>query len=213
MTLPCADGQPSARRRSAAGFTLIEMLVAVAILLLLVASAAAAMGVARRGGATVERQAQRGQIRAAAEAILATEGRRAGYVSPDWDESAGLPFAGLPPLEITLAPGGGDALLVRYHDEHFRTALAEVVVAFTAGRDGAGRWNLYRRVGAATRQPALEGVDGLELTALYREGLPTPPAVGVWSEISAVGLELSFTWGERLGLVIVFGAPREAVVR
>lgn len=200
-------------QRKAAGFTLPELVVAVAVLALLAGLAATTMGGARKGATEAERQTERVQLRTAAAAILGGEIRRAGHLDPERDDSDGAPFGGLPPLEIDLGPPGGDTLLLRYHDDRFRSEAAEITAAYSAGRDGAGRPALYRRAGTGSRQPALEGVSGFEVIALYRAGLREAPTAGGSPGVEAVEIEVTFAWGGRLALVILLGAPLEAVVR
>ena len=140
------------------GFSLLEVVLASALLVLLLTAAAGLIGSAGRaeesGGAAAERDG-------AARLALGLLRAELGLAGSDPDGTGA--WAGLPPIEVGPAAAGfGDRIVVRYVDP----VAGPVEAAWEAGRDGAGRSNLYRSEPGATRQPAVQGVTRLQVREL-----------------------------------------------
>jgi type II secretory pathway pseudopilin PulG len=202
--------RPANAGRSGLGFTLVETVVAVAISALILASVAAVASSARRAAAAAEEQALRAQLRSASHAILVSELGRAG-AAPIW--LTGAPSVPPPYLTITLGQGRSDTVGVRYLDTAMRSDPAERQIAFSASRDRTGSPNLYLRVGSGSRQPALQGIESIEVVALVRGGQLLPPALGDPTGVDGIVLRVRFGWGEVQQLTIPFAAPLVAEIR
>lgn len=112
MSRPLTSGRCIAPRRSARGFTLIELMVSLALTLLVVIVAAAALQVARRGHATTDAASQLlDNARFAADAIQKLAGQ-VGYLDADIaseTDSGGLVTAGMAAAE-PFVQGQDDAI-------------------------------------------------------------------------------------------------------
>lgn len=192
------------------GFTLVEMVVAAAVLALLLSSLAAVTASARRSTVAAEEQALRAQIRAAAQAILVSELGRAG-APPVW--LAGAWSVPPPYLSLTLGSGRSDTVGVRYLDTAFRSGPAERRIELSASRDRGGTPNLYLRVGTGSRQPALQGVEVIEVAALVVGGRAQAPAVGSSAGVEGIVLRVRYRWGEVQEVAVPFAAPLAAEIR
>lgn len=201
---------PTAMKRSAGiehrcvGSSLVEMLVACALLAMLLAAAAGVHAEARMSAAATEDIAQRGQLVELASELLhyhiGLAGHR-GLSDPLFD------LAG-PALSFSrgASQGGNDLLAVRYAEERWYQPAQLRALNFDVKRDSRGLWNLYQREEGATRQPAVQQVDGLKVTSFIAHDGSSLPADSPLP-LDAVGIEmlLGFTWGETRPVTILFG--------
>lgn len=155
------------------GFTLVELLVAMAVASLVLTLLAVAIVGGARGAGRLTDATERSQRRALAWALLRQEVELAGRGlgdgsegdrSMDVEESGhhGLADVGLV-LDLDPAGDGGDRVGVRYLAEAHRRDPVVVEAWFFAAADGSGRPNLVRRPTGGVRQPWLLGVDGIHV--------------------------------------------------
>lgn len=186
------------RRR---GWTLVELLVALALTAVL---GTLLLGAARgtvRLGAAVEESSDRDGARRVAAALL----RHA-------LESAGR--GGLEPALRFEADGAGergDVLHVAYRREAWHVEPVTVRAAYFAATDGAGRPNLYRRPEGAVRQPLVLGVEALRVVGgVAPDGRTLTRADLVDGvRLEALRVRLRDAWGQSATVTAQVGfAPR-----
>lgn len=143
------------KRRS--GFTLLEVLVALALATVVAASLGAMLRATGRVSERLDALTQVDQLRQLAGALLRGEIERAGRGG---EEQGGR-------LALYLDPtnGGGDVIEVAYLAEADRVEPTLLDAAFFAARDSRGRPNLYRQPPGSVRQPWLLGVVGVHVVA------------------------------------------------
>jgi len=164
------------RRR---GFTLVEVLVALAIGSLVSLLAATSVASSRRMSAAIDARAVAGQRTAAVPLLVGG--------------TLALAGRGLDGCGLQVMDGGGRA---RVEGVDLGEAAPETVEVF-AGRDGGGRPALYRRTVPHARQPWLEDVTGFRVLA----GLDD---AGAWRAVdhdavsrwTALRVELTWTDGD-----------------
>lgn len=145
----------------ASGFSLLEVLVAVALASVVVLVAVRMLA----GGRTVDRalsvtSTSARALDVAAE-LLAAELRRAGYV-PYPDDGGWTPSPGLS-LQIHTGTARGDAVGVRYLDDRVVDGPVQRDLIFDVAVDGRGEAQLYRRTASGNRQPLVQGVTELRV--------------------------------------------------
>ncbi|MDZ7800449.1 MAG: prepilin-type N-terminal cleavage/methylation domain-containing protein [Trueperaceae bacterium] len=179
------------RRRG--GFTLLEVLVALALAAVVAASLAALLVRVGRTTADVGVRTDRAQRAGLAAALLRGEVERAGRGQE------------APGLTLTLQDGAprGDRVTVRYLAEAHRVAPAEVDATFFAATDSAGRPNLYRKPPDGVRQPWLLGVEGVHVVgAVSVDGRTrTRAALSDGMELRALDLRVALYDGEAVRLM------------
>jgi prepilin-type N-terminal cleavage/methylation domain-containing protein len=176
-------------RRALTGFTLLEVLVALALATLLATALAWSVQATTRVAGDVAATTDAAQQRALAASLLRGEIERAGRGGPEHDGR----------LAIRRDPGGGggDALEVGYLAEADRAEATVLRASFFAGRDAADRPNLYRQSPGAVRQPWLLGVTGVHVVGGRDDaGAPIARAdlVGT-ARVAALEVELRFAHG------------------
>jgi prepilin-type N-terminal cleavage/methylation domain-containing protein len=174
---------------AATGFTLIEVLIAIAVFGLVLTGLMQAERGYRR--ATVDEDtALRIQRQLAAIELVRAELGMAGYRHDGADV-------------IATHGGSTDRIAFRYLEDRIAAGPTVRDVAFDAGTDRNGSPSLYRREGSANRQPAVAGVTELRVVGWVERGTgvrsTAPPA-----RPSAVHIELGFAWGERATVLIGF---------
>lgn len=169
------------------GFTLVELMVALAVAALLVGL----LGSTLAGGASVAgnvgRASEAAQLRILAAGLLRAEVELAGRGSA----TSGLA------LELDPAGEGGDRIVVRYLADAYRAEPLLVEATFFAAVDGRGRASLYRQPDDGVRQPWLLGVTGVHVrggrgpdgTTLTRSQLTAG------TDVAALEIEVRFTEG------------------
>lgn len=150
--------------RSRRGFSLLEVLVALAL--------SALVGLVAARGLSAARRAVRGTAQASdaalsldlGSALLEREVRRAGYVpypAPPAGDAAVTPGLG---LAVHTRSPQGDSLEVRYLDDRVVDGPVARDLRFEVGVDGRGLPQLYRATAAGSKQPLVEGVTGLRVS-------------------------------------------------
>ena len=175
--------------RSLTGFTLLEILVALALASLLAAALGWSVQATARTTGSVAAATDAAQRRALAASLLRGEIERAGRGGPEHDGR----------LAIRRDPegGGGDALEIGYLAEADRVEATVLRASFFAARDAADRPNLYRQPPGAVRQPWLLGVTGVHLLGGRDDaGRPIARAdLQAGTRVAAVEVELRFEQG------------------
>jgi prepilin-type N-terminal cleavage/methylation domain-containing protein len=184
------------------GFSLAEMLVACALLSLLLLSASAVHVEARRSTSLSEEVALRGQVIELASELLHYHLALAGH------HGVNEPAADLGGPAMSIAAGatpGGDRMGVRYLEERWYREPEVRTLYFDVKRDSNGTWNLYQREAGATRQPAVQLVNALELVAyIAPDGSLLPSDTAPPLEARGLELELGFAWGETRRITVPF---------
>ena len=175
--------------RPLTGFTLLELLVALAVAALLASALAWSMQASARAVGGVAAATDAAQRRALAASLLRGEIERAGRGGPEHDGR----------LAIRRDPGagGGDALEIGYLAEADRVEATVLRASFFAARDGADRPNLYRQPPGSVRQPWLLGVTGVHLVRGRDHAGRTlaRAALVAGARVAAVEVELRFEQG------------------
>ncbi len=172
-------------RKAGAGFSLIESLVVLVIVALVAIGSATALGSVRRPEETVASTALHLHRRGVTLALLREDFGRTSEASE---------------RRLRIALGDTDAVAVLGPGPE-----SPLVSEYSIGTDGGARTNLYRRSGSASRQPAVQGVVGLDVVSLVDRSGAIAVRSGTFSDILALDLELAFSWGERLRLHLPLG--------
>jgi hypothetical protein len=170
------------------------MLMACGLLSMLLLAAAGMHVEAGRSTGVSQEVALRGQIVELAAELLHYHLGLAGHrgVSQEGDLQG-------PALAVGLGAGqgGSDTLAVRYMEERWYQEPELRALRFDVKRDGAGLWNLYLQEAGATRQPAVQRVNGLAIAGFVGpDGRHLPAESTLPLEAVALELELRFDWGE-----------------
>lgn len=217
IRLACSRPRPE---RRAAGFTLLEALVALAVLGLLLAVLARGLALAHQASAVVDERAEEQQVAGLASALLRYDLGSAGYARPDLAESFEVPE---PALLLERRPDDpfGDRLRVRYLEDRELDVPKLRDHGFSAGVDGRGDPQLYRREGSGSRQPMVAGLTSLRVVALadgngwrslrFQDPAsgaaqdaandPAASVTGLYPVVTGLRLELTFAWGQTVLLV------------
>lgn len=145
--------------RARRGFTLVEVLLALALVAIVIAAAGRGLAGSRHAAAAAAMSSGAMLSRDLGSDLVAREVRRAGYAPASTPRAAG----GGAELELALRPGRprGDAVTVRYVDDRLSGAPLQRDLTFEVGLDGRGVPQLYRRTASGSKQPLVEGVSGL----------------------------------------------------
>lgn len=194
------------RGRRTQGLSLAETVVACALLSLLLGATAAMQKGTRRAATLSESTVARGQLTELASELLRYHLGLAGYRGAVAEQQDGEPAL---LLARGAGQGGSDVLTVRYVEERWYREPLERVLHFDVKRDGRGLWNLYQREHGATRQPAVQEVNGLAVLAfLTPDGPPLPADTPLPLEAAGLELLLDFTWGQSRTVTIPFGTAQ-----
>lgn len=170
------------------GFTLLEMLIALAVFGLFLAGLMHAERAYHRA-VTVEDEALRMQLKQAAVELLRSELGMAGYrhSGPDiWVEHG----------------RATDRITFSYLEDRLEAAAEVRTVTFDAGTDREGRASLYRKEGTSNRQPAVSGLSALRVVG-WTDAVGGHASLAS-ADVTAVVLELVFDWGERIMVTVGF---------
>jgi prepilin-type N-terminal cleavage/methylation domain-containing protein len=190
--------------KSPGGFTLAEVLTALALLaVVLLAVGHFTVGSVRTWRAALQ-LLERAQLTAVAEEVVLQELGLAGYRLEAFD-----PPQATVEISVNPHPERSDSVRVHYREERWLAApqLQDITIDVTS--DAQGNRNLYRREHGATRQPAVQGVTNLKLFRFIDgDGQLLDPA-GVWPQrISGLVLLLSFEWNAQRFVIVQFGTPQ-----
>ncbi|MEX2542752.1 MAG: hypothetical protein WD314_13145 [Trueperaceae bacterium] len=180
--------------RRDAGTTVAEMLIACALLSVLLLAATEVHASARRSAALSQELALRGQVAELAVELLHYHIALAGHGGVGSErELSGAALA----LGRGASQGGSDALAVRYVEERWYQEPKLRALRFDVKRDGNGLWNLYQQEEGATRQPAVQHVEGVSVERFVApDGALLPGDSPLPLDATALELRLSFVWGE-----------------
>lgn len=155
-------------RRS--GFTLIELLIAAAItgiLLAVLGQLFVATTRSYRVNETVARTQQQAEI---AATLLTYDVGLAGYRGSDASASSRTfpsPDARLVIVK-SATTGGSDVVRTRYYEDRYVASTGLTDVRYSVGTDADGTPALLRSIDGGTAQPALRGVQRLEVATYVR---------------------------------------------
>ncbi|MEX2536135.1 MAG: type II secretion system protein [Trueperaceae bacterium] len=189
------------------GMTLLEMLLACTLLGVLLLTATGVQVQARKASTVSEEVAFHAQIVELASELLRYHLGLAGH------RGLGAPgnLQG-PGLALARGSGGSDAFAVRYLEERWYAQPELRALRFDVRRDSTGRWNLYQQEEGATRQPAVQHVNGLELTGIIAlDGAELSADASLPVDAVAIELNLRFSWGESRTLMVSFPTPVRVV--
>lgn len=150
-------------RREYAGFTLVELLTALAILMLLLGALSSfTVGTCR----SYRSAWSHAQLSAVAEDVVLQELSLAGYGLVLHEASAAAATVG---ININARADLSDSVRMHHLEHRWRAQPEWQETTLDAATDGQGNWNLYRREAGATRQPAVQGVTNLKLHSFINE--------------------------------------------
>ncbi len=151
------------RRRAHAGFSVLELLLAVSLSALVGLAAVRLLAGSRASEASTSTASDRARALDLAAGLLTGELRRAGYV-PYPSPLADGRDAVRPGLTVTLGSGPrGDALGLRYLDDRLQGGPVTRDLEFDAAIDGRGLAQLYRTSASGSRQPWVQGIDRIQV--------------------------------------------------
>lgn len=221
MTGPVALLERRPSQRPISGVTLVELLVAMAIGALVLAAAAGLLSTARAGESTLTRGVQPRQALDLAAELLREEIALAAFVpwepaGPDVGTGTALP-TGAGDLLVSAAGSASQTVHIAFLDDRLATGPVARDLSFSAGRDGRGVAQLYRRSGSSSRQPLVEGiarigVEGyVDAGGLHELAAPVSSAAA-YPAIWAVVLELATPTGEARRLLVELPSRPRLVV-
>lgn len=176
------------------GFTLVEMLVALALGALLLGLVGALLTGGRRHGAATEAAVDAAATLRLAAELLREELRLTG--AAPWPTPGAVPD--VPDVEGWLATpltlvvsAAGSVVGARYVDHRLADGPVARDLTFEAAPDGAGEPQLYRRQAGSPRQPLVAGIDRLTvLEVIAASGVGLPPEAADGREVAALLIEL-----------------------
>lgn len=200
-----AAARRAPRRARPSGFTLVEVLVALALGALLLGLVGALLAGGRRHGAATETTVDAAATLRLAAELLREELRLTG--AAPWPTPAAVPD--VPDVEGWLAApltlvvsATGSVVGARYVDHRLADGPVARDLTFEAAPDGAGEPQLYRRQAGSPRQPLVAGIDRLAvLEVVTASGVGLSPQAAGGHEVAALLIELGV--GPVSALVVV----------
>lgn len=146
------------------GFTLVEVLLALAMAAMVVLAATGFLVGSSRADVAVSSASDSTLALDLAADLLGEELRRAG-TTPNPPPGGVRLDGSVPSLTLVIGAGAqGDALAVRYVDDRLADGPVLRDLRFDAGIDGRGERQLYRRTASSHRQPLVQGIESLRVT-------------------------------------------------
>lgn len=186
------------RSMARVGFTLVELLVAMAIAALLLGLVASLLGSARAASSAEESATEPRRVLALASELLSEEIGLAGH-RPWRVVEAGAVDA------VTVSAGpAGHAIRVRFIDDRLAGPAMERDVTFEADLDSSGEPQLYRSGSGSVRQPLVGGVTSLHVESIVTSAGETVAPVAGQAHLQSRGLvvRLATEVGEERTVVI-----------
>ena len=203
------------RDRRPAGFTLLEVMLALTLAALVGLAATRLLSASLTAEPATSQGADRARALDMAADLLGAELRRAGSEPYPPPTGGGLD-AGEPALKVTLGSGRyGDVLAVRYLDDRVQGGPLLRDLRFDAAVDGRGVPQLYRAAAGGNRQPLVQGIDAVRVVGWVDAAGAHPRSAFVagalrpWLLLVELGVEGSTT---RRVAAPLPSRPRAAVV-
>lgn len=187
------------------GFTLPEVLTGLALMALLLLAVWQLLSGSLHSYRLATNMNERVHLETVARNVVIQELSFAGY---------GLGFMGSfegPTIQIGLDDRAdrSDTFRVHYLEERWLQSPVQRNVTIDAARDSAGVYNLYRREEGATRQPAVQDVTNVKLSAVVTVDGELLGRDDDWpAEIAAFIVKISFSWDTSRMAYINFAAPQ-----
>jgi len=196
-------GKPARLGGQAAGFTVLELLIASAVFVLVVGALAAYFATSTKGMQAMESISNRQQELEAAVNVMSYDVALSGYKGTTPDDVART-FGGSTLLvEKGVGPADSDRLRIQYFEDTSRlfgganTCGSPCVVTYEVDEED-GRLNLYRQEGDAPERGIVQEVEHFKVIQfILRDGtqVDITSTATAPSELAALNIEIAFSTG------------------